>query len=145
MKGATPKLIDGGIFTDDRGSLQFVNDFDMSVIKRMYFTTHPFTDTIRAWQGHKIEKRWFFCVKGSFKVKLVKIDDWNNPSEECELFEFQLLESKPQVLYIPNGYANGFKAIEKNSKLMILSNYGLNEIEDDHYRYDNTKWANWKK
>jgi len=140
---ATPRLIEGGVFSDDRGSLQFVNDFDMSEIKRMYITTHPNTKTIRAWQGHKIEKRWFFCVKGSFKVKLVKIDNWDNPSSDCKLIEFELSENTPQVLYVPNGYANGFKAIEDNSKIMLLSDYGLNEIEDDNYRFDNTKWANW--
>ena len=63
----SPKIIDGGVFSDERGTLQFVNNFDMSVVKRMYFTTHPSIDTIRAWQGHRIEKRWFFCVKGGFK------------------------------------------------------------------------------
>ena len=143
MEQNRPKLIEGGVFTDHRGTLAFINDFDMSVVKRMYFTTHPKIETVRAWQGHKIESRWFFCVKGSFKVKLVKVDDWENPSDTCELFEYELLENTPQVLYIPKGYANGFKAIEEDSKLMIMSNYGLNEIKDDHYRFDNTKWANW--
>lgn len=145
MKNSKPRLIEGGVFSDHRGSLQFVNDFDMAVIKRMYFTTHPSTETIRAWQGHKVESRWFFCVKGTFTIKLVKIDDWENPSNSCEVFEFELKEDNPQVLYIPNGFANGFKAKTKDSKLMIMSNYGLNEIEDDHYRFDSNKWTNWDK
>ncbi len=143
MKQVKPKLIEGGVFSDHRGSLQFVNDFDMATVKRMYFTTHPSTETIRAWQGHQIESRWFFCVKGAFKVKLVKIDDWENPSNNCKVFEFTLHENKPQVLYIPNGYANGFKAETENSKLMIMSNYRLNEIDNDHFRFDKNKWANW--
>ncbi|NNK82461.1 MAG: hypothetical protein HKO92_05010 [Flavobacteriaceae bacterium] len=145
MSKEPPKLIEGGAFSDDRGTLQFVNEFSLSPIKRMYFTTHPITETIRAWQGHKIEKRWFFCVNGSFKVKLVDVDNWENPSTDCKVFEFVLKESKPQVLYIPNGYANGFKAIEKNSKLMIMSDYELNEIEDDQVRFDSNKWVNWEK
>lgn len=145
MKLSIPSLIEGGVFSDHRGTLQFINDFDMSVIRRMYFTTHPNVETIRAWQGHKAESRWFFCVKGSFKVKLVKIDNWDNPSDDCELFEFELSENIPQVLHIPNGYANGFKANEEDSKLMILSNYGLGDIEDDHFRFESNKWTNWEK
>ncbi|PKG52035.1 WxcM-like domain-containing protein [Olleya sp. 1-3] len=145
MKEALPKLIEGGAFSDQRGTLQFVNDFDMSVIKRMYITTHPSIETIRAWQGHQIESRWFFCVKGTFKVKLVKIDDWKNPSDNCEVFEFELNENTPQVLYMPNGFANGFIAVTEDSKLMIMSNYSLGEIEDDHYRFDSNKWVNWEQ
>ena len=140
-----PKLIDGGVFKDYRGTLQSVNDFDMTVIKRMYVTTHTDKETIRAWQGHNIESRWFYCVQGGFKVKLVYIDNWENPSNDCELFEYELQANTPQVLYIPKGFVNGFKATEANSKLMIMSDYGLNEINDDHYRFDNTKWANWEQ
>ena len=90
-----------------------------------------------------MKKGGFFALKEVLKIKLVKIDDWENPSNDCEVLEYELLENKPQVLYIPNGFANGFKAIEEDSKLMILSNYGLNEIEDDHYRFDSANWVNW--
>lgn len=143
MLETKPKLIEGGVFSDDRGVLQYVNDFNLAEIKRMYFITHPLTKTVRAWQGHKIERRWFFCVKGAFKVKLVKIDNWENPSDSCQIFEYNISEDKPQILYIPNGFANGFKATEKDSKLMILSDYGLNQVKDDDYRFDSNKWINW--
>ncbi len=144
MEEGTPKLISGGVFKDHRGSIQFVNDFNMSLIKRMYFTTHPSTDTVRAWQGHTIESRWFFCVQGGFTVKLVKIDNWLNPSDDCQVLDYTLSEASPQVLYIPPGYVNGFKAQEENSKLMIMSNYGLGEIEDDQHRFESNKWTNWE-
>jgi hypothetical protein len=52
-----PILIDGGFFEDDRGRLDFVNDFDASEIKRMYFITNTMVDFFRGWQGHKIETR----------------------------------------------------------------------------------------
>ena len=90
MGETIPKLTQGGVFSDDRGTLQFVNDFDMTPIKRMYFTTNITTDVVRAWQGHKIEKRWFYCVKGSFKIKLVQIDNWETPSLDCKVFDFNL-------------------------------------------------------
>lgn len=131
-----PKLIQGGKFKDNRGQIDFVNDFDLSVAKRIYFTTNSDIKTIRAWQGHKIESRWFMCVKGSFKIKLVDIDNLENPSKECEIFEYKLSEENSQVLYIPKGFLNGFQALEKNSKLMIISNYGLGVNPDDDYRFD---------
>ena len=144
MEEDYPQLLTGGVFKDHRGSIQFVNDCNMSLIKRMYFTTHPSIETVRAWQGHTIESRWFFCVKGSLTVKRIKVDNWTETSENCQVQGYTLSENLPQVLYIPPGYVNGFKAKEENSKLMIMSNYGLGEIEDDHYRFDSNKWTNWE-
>jgi dTDP-4-dehydrorhamnose 3,5-epimerase len=138
-----PKLITGGNYTDERGKLDFINDLDMSLIKRVYFTTHFDTDVVRAWQGHKIESRWFICVKGSFIIKLVAIDDWDNPSETPKTHQYTLSENEPAALYVPHGYANGFMALEQNAKLMIMSDYGLNEIDNDQVRFDQNKWTKW--
>lgn len=133
-------IINGGFFEDFRGRLDYLNDFDLSKIKRMYFTTNSEVGFFRGWQGHKIESRWFFCVKGRFEVKLVKIDDWDNPSVTLEPKVYILEEKKPQVLYIPNGYINGFSSLEKSSKLMILSNYNLGKNTNDDVRFESNKW-----
>ena len=143
MSKLLPKIISGGKYTDERGQLEFFNAFDMSPIKRFYFTTHYDTEIVRAWQGHTIESRWFICVKGSFTVKLVEIDDWENPSDNLKVYEYELSAEKQQILYIPNGFANGFKASKNSSKLMIMSNYGFNEIENDQIRFDQNKWIKW--
>jgi len=139
-----PYIIKGGSYTDERGGLEFYNDFDMSQIKRVYFTTHFDSEVIRAWQGHTIESRWFCTVKGSFQVKLIEIDNWKNPSDELKVLEYKLTTEKQEILYIPNGFVNGFKALEVNSKLMIMSNYKLNEIENDQIRFDQNKWTKWE-
>jgi dTDP-4-dehydrorhamnose 3,5-epimerase-like enzyme len=133
-------IINGGFFEDSRGRLDYVNDLDLSKIKRIYFTTNTEVGFFRGWQGHKIESRWFFCVKGSFEVKLVEIDDWDNPSDILEPKVYILEEKKPQVLYIPNGYVNGFSSLEKSSKLMILSNFNLGENNNDDVRFESNKW-----
>ncbi len=133
-------IINGGFFEDSRGRLDYVNDLDLSKIKRMYFTTNTEVGYFRGWQGHKIESRWFFCVKGSFEVKLVEIDDWDNPSDILDPKVHILEEEKPQVLYIPNGYVNGFSSLEKSSKLMILSNFNLGENTNDDVRFESNKW-----
>ena len=135
-----PVLIKGGVFEDERGRLDFVNDFNLSEIKRMYFTTNKSVGLFRAWQGHKIESRWFFCVKGKFEVELVQIDDWENPSSELVPVTYSLSSDEPQVLFIPPGYVNGFRALEENSKLMILSDFEMGVNENDDVRFDSTKW-----
>ena len=61
------RLIFGGSFEDERGRLDFINDFNAQEIKRVYFTTHPKTRTIRAWQGHTVESRWLFAYKEAFR------------------------------------------------------------------------------
>jgi len=138
-----PHIIKGRNYTDERGELEFFNEFDMSPIKRIYFTTHCDIEVIRAWQGHTVESRWFHCVNGGFNVKLVKIDKWENPSDDLKVFEYELTAEKQEILYIPNGYVNGFKALKTDSKLMIMSNYGFNEIENDQIRFDKNKWTEW--
>jgi dTDP-4-dehydrorhamnose 3,5-epimerase-like enzyme len=138
-----PYIIKGGSYTDERGQLEFFNEFDMSSLKRIYFTTHFDIEVVRAWQGHTIESRWFHCVNGSFNVKLVEIDNWENPSDDLNVFEYELTPEKQEILYIPSGYVNGFKALKADSKLMIMSNYGFNEIENDQIRFDQNKWAEW--
>lgn len=143
MNKTRPYIIKGRNYTDERGELEFFNEFDMSPIKRVYFTTHCDIEVIRAWQGHTIESRWFRCVNGGFNVKLVEIDNWENPSNDLKVFEYELTAEKQEILYIPNGYVNGFKGLKSDSKLMIMSNYGFNEIENDQIRFDQNKWTEW--
>jgi dTDP-4-dehydrorhamnose 3,5-epimerase len=143
MSELRPEIIVGGNYKDERGQLEFFNDFDMSPVKRVYFTTNLDTNTIRAWQGHIVESRWFVCVSGSFNVKLIEIDDWKNPSEDLKVYEYELSVNKQEVLYIPNGFVNGFRALEANAKLMVMSDYRLNEVENDQRRFDQNKWTKW--
>jgi len=139
-----PYLIEGGFYADQRGRLDFVNDFDLEFIRRFYFTTNVEVNKFRGWQGHKIEKRWFFCVNGSFRVELIKMDNWVNPSDNLDIETFDLIDNEPKVLYVPSGYLNGFKALEENSKMMIMSNFQLGVLDDDEFRFENIKWREKK-
>ncbi len=136
-----PEIISGGTFSDERGTLSFVNDFNLKEIKRFYSIEHPDTDTVRAWQGHKIEQKWFFVSAGSFKISLVKIDDWENPSKDLEVRSFILTDDQPQVLHVPAGYANGIRAVKENSKLLIFSDLNKDDSMADNIRFDNNYWA----
>ena len=139
-----PEVISGSVHTDQRGSISFVNDFTFAGIKRFY-TIEPADSTIiRAWQGHRYESKWFHVVAGSFKVVAVKVDNWESPSDGCEMFEYDLSAGTPAVLHIPSGYANGFKALEPGSRVMIFSDFTVQQSVGDDYRYDQNKWYNWK-
>jgi dTDP-4-dehydrorhamnose 3,5-epimerase-like enzyme len=138
-----PEVISGVMYTDHRGSISFVNDFTMDGIKRFYTIEPTDLTVVRAWQGHRNEGKWFHVVTGSFKVVAIKIDNWENPSDECEKFEYDLSAGSPAVLHIPGGFANGFKALEPGSRVMIFSDFTVQQSAADDYRYDQYKWYNW--
>ncbi len=130
-----PEITKGGSHTDSRGTLYYNNDFDVSVIKRMYVIDNQSTDFARAWQGHQIEQRWFSVIKGSFRIQLIAIDHWDKPSTNLERFTFVVDSEKLDVLHVPSGYVSSIQSLEQGSKLLVMSDYLLGEIKDE-YRYE---------
>lgn len=139
------KFIDGGISVDSRGAISHVNALDMSEVARFYVIHQKDTSIIRAWHAHQNEKKWFYVVKGSFTAAFVKIDDWNNPSKDLQPEIYSISSDNSRVLYVPEGYANGFKAIEQDSVLLVYSNKILSEAVNDSWRYDSKMWVDWSK
>ncbi|MDT0294036.1 dTDP-4-dehydrorhamnose 3,5-epimerase family protein [Mesonia ostreae] len=139
------QLIKGNEHTDHRGTLCFINDFNMSSIKRMYTITHPSTSIVRAWQAHKMESKYFKCIKGRFLIAAVAIDNWENPSKKLQAKTFMLDAKNTEVLQIPAGYANGFKALDADAQLLVFSDKGLESAKNDQFRFDENLWMNWKE
>jgi dTDP-4-dehydrorhamnose 3,5-epimerase len=140
----TNTTIQGGQHEDARGKLIFFNNFDMSGVRRFYMIEHPDTEMIRAWQGHQKEEKWFYVVDGSFKIVLVQPDNWENPSVDLRTEEFVLQSGEPQILYVPGGYANGFKALKQKSRIIVFSSFTVEESAKDNFRYDKEQWYTWK-
>lgn len=138
------QIIKGGISIDYRGQISHVNDLNMSEIERFYVIHQKDTAVVRAWHAHRYEKKWFYVVKGTFTLAFVKIDDWYNPSLDLKPEIFQLSAKDSEVLYIPEGYANGIKAIEPNSILLVFSNKILSVAVKDSWRYEPHLWMDWK-
>ncbi len=134
-------LIKGNKHTDERGTLSFVNEFNLQNVKRFYTVTHPDVSIIRAWQGHKIERKHFFVTKGSFLFGWVKPDHWETPSARIQVAKQVLQAQEPCVLTIEAGYANGFKALEEDSKVVVFSDLTLEESIGDMYRFDKDTWT----
>ena len=140
----TPSLIQGDIFIDSRGTLSFINDYDFEGIKRFYMIQNHQQGFVRAWHGHKIESKVFYCVEGTFRIGLVPLpaDDEKN-THLVEPQYFFLDSRKPQILIVPPGYANGTQNLSQSGTLMVFSNKSLSESKSDDYRFSHDYWGDW--
>jgi dTDP-4-dehydrorhamnose 3,5-epimerase-like enzyme len=140
-----PYLIQGGIHTDQRGKHRFVNEFDLKGVCRFYTIQHPDISVIRAWQGHEIEAKWFFPLRGSFVLAWVKIDNFDKPSANLTA-DYKILKSdKPMIVHIPPGYANGLKALEAGSEIAVFSDMDVKESMKEKRRYPAECWFDWSR
>lgn len=130
-----PNIIQGGQFSDVRGLLFFYNDFDMTQVQRFYRIFHKDTTVKRGWRGHKVEQRWFTVTRGSFSIKLVKIDDWENPTPTLEKLEFLMSDTDIEILNIPAGYASCIQATVPNSEICIFADAPINSAGADDHLY----------
>lgn len=128
-------LLEGKKYQDDRGLITFNNDFDASQVKRIYTIENHSTDFIRGWQGHRIEQRWFAAIKGSFTISVIQLKDFDNPSRDVIVKTYTLTDETLTYLHVPAGHITAIQSLEENSKLLVLANYGLGEI-DDEYRFN---------
>lgn len=131
----TASIIKGGSHSDHRGTISFVNDFDMNPVRRFYVISHPDTEIVRGWRAHKIEQRWFQVLYGAFLIRLVKIDNWESPSKNLPVEKFTLFADNNEVLYIPAGYGTLIQAIQKNSRIIVYGDYGIENANLDDYLY----------
>ena len=129
-----PSIIKGNHFQDHRGILRYNNDFDASSIKRIYIIENKDLYIERAWQGHRIEQRWFSAIKGSFLIKLIQIDNWENPNPESTILEFEINDQNLEILHMPSGYVSSIKATTDDARLLVMADYLLGEIKDE-YRF----------
>ncbi len=137
------EIIQGEIFKDERGQISSLNSFDFEGVERFYIIHHPDKSVIRGWHGHKFEKKWFYCIKGSFTLAFVEPDNWENPSKDLKPQVFTLDENDSKVICIPEGFANCIKANCDNSSLLVYSGKKLPEAYSDSWRYDASMWMDW--
>lgn len=134
-------LIKGGIALDDRGTLNFANDFNFYGVKRFYQVQNFNTPTIRAFHGHLNEAKYVYVSKGSAIVAAVQLDDIKEPSKNQMVNRYILSDRNPQVLFIPPSYANGFKPLEEDTRIIFFSTSSLEESKGDDYRFPADYWG----
>ena len=146
MKSKAIKIININTSYDDRGDIVYCNEFNFlkKKIKRFYQITNNNINFVRAWHGHKNEEKYLLVLKGVFKVCVVKIDNWKNPSKKLPVKEFIVNANSPKILNIPGGYAHGTQNLKADSKLLVFSNFSLQQSIKDDYRFKSDLWYNWK-
>jgi dTDP-4-dehydrorhamnose 3,5-epimerase-like enzyme len=140
-----PTLLKGNLSVDDRGVLSFINDFKFEGVKRAYTTQNHQVNFVRAWHAHQKEAKYVTAVTGSALVCIVKIDDWEHPFAPYKFSgeRFVLSTAAPSILYIPPGYANGWKSLTGDCKLMWFSTATVEESREDDFRWAAEYWNPW--
>lgn len=136
------QIIEGGVAIDDRGTLNFANEFNFYGVKRFYQVQNFSTSTIRAFHGHLREAKYVYVPKGSAIVAVVKIDNEESPMKDQKVHRFVLSDKNPQVLFIPPRHANGFRPLENDTRIIFFSTSSLEESKGDDYRYPADYWGN---
>src|SRR3990167_4902705 len=129
------KIFDGDIFVDDRGTLRFVNSFPFDGVKRFYQIENFDKGVVRAFHGHLKEAKYFYVPQGTILLCAVALDDPKKPSKKSTVERMVLSAKKPRIVFVPAGYANGFRSLEKNTQIMIFSTSSLEESKGDDYRF----------
>jgi dTDP-4-dehydrorhamnose 3,5-epimerase len=137
------KIYKGDIAVDDRGRLSFINDFNFEGVKRFYQVRNHRKGFVRAWHGHKIEAKYVTVVQGSAIIGAVKVDNWDSPSKELKPERWVMSGDKPQVIYLPAGYANGFMSLSDDLIILFFSTTTLQESMGDDFRFDARYWDIW--
>lgn len=136
-----PKVFDGNLSFDDRGSVGFVNTFNFSGVKRFYQVENVNKNIVRAFHGHLKEAKYAYVVSGAMLVCVVPMSHKTKPSKKAKVQRFVLSSQKPAVLYIPPSHANGFKALTDDAKIIFFSTSTLEESKGDDYRFPYNYWG----
>ena len=135
-------IIEGEVFRDARGQISSLNQFGLDGVRRMFFIHHPDPSVIRGWHGHRLERKWFYCVYGQFTLGLVEIDDWANPSKGLKPLWLDLNDSESRIVCVPPGWASWIKAEKTDSTLMVMSDKPFDSsLAADSYRFPADLWS----
>lgn len=135
-----PTITQAVSFSDHRGTISYINDFSFQNIERFYIISNSDDNPIRAWQGHILDAKFFYCLSGSFKIYYVKVDNWENASKDLTIETVLVSESDSKIVHIPVGYANAIESLESNAKLISFSTLPLSNMSEDDVRYDPAYW-----
>ena len=143
-----PSSISGQVVSDDRGKVSFLNQiFSLIDVKRIYLVENFSPSVIRAFHGHMLEEKYALVVSGSAIFVTAALEDYSHfvesrrevvryPRLNKESYIRSFLTSeKLELIHIPPGWANGFRALQPNTKILFFSNTTLEEAKNDDFRF----------
>lgn len=136
-----PKIIKSGFSQDERGRVVFCNDFDFKGIKRFYMLENASQEVIRAFHGHLKEEKYMSVISGKAIICVAPLSKTGDPDKEKEVHKFVLSAENPEILHVPGGFANGFKALEDKTKVIVFSTSSLEDSKKDNYNLPHDCWG----
>ena len=134
-------MIDGVIvkplkkICDERGMIMHMlrcDDPDFEKFGEIYFST-AYPGVIKAWHEHTKQTQNYAVIQGM--IKLVLYDNRKKSATYKELMEIITGEDNYQLIRIPTGVINGFKAV--GTKTAIVANCAtLPHAPDEMRHYD---------
>lgn len=127
----------GDIAVDNRGTVTFINDFDFKDVKRFYIVKNSKNRFFRGWHGHKKEGKYVFVIRGRAIIAWQSLE----LQKGMQYGAFTVLDaSKPEIVFIPPGYANAAMNLTKDTEIMYFSTATLPESKLDDLRFPKEKW-----
>jgi dTDP-4-dehydrorhamnose 3,5-epimerase len=118
---------------DERGMIMHMlrcDDPDFEQFGEIYFST-AYTGAIKGWHEHTKQTQNYAVIQGM--IKLVLYDNRQNSPTYQELMEIFTGEDNYQLIRIPAGVINGYKAI--GTKTAIVANCATLPHDPDEMRY----------
>ncbi|WP_293943111.1 MULTISPECIES: WxcM-like domain-containing protein [unclassified Sphingobacterium] len=141
---ANISTIQGGKAEDHRGQIRFVNDFDMSLVKRFYIIKNLDTELIRGWRAHRVEQRWFYVLSGAFSIDLIEIDNWETPDPCLPVINKILTANEMRLLHVSAGFGTAFRALEPGSELLVYADRSIADASLDDYTWHTNYFLNYQ-
>ena len=138
-----PQLMPGGLSVDDRGSVAFVNAADLTGFVRFYLVRNHARSFVRAWHGHRQERKLVTVVTGAALVCCVRVDNWERPSPDLAVYRFVMAAETPAALAIPPGFVNGSMSLRDETTICYFSDATIEQSADDDYRFPARTWDPW--
>ena len=138
-----PRLIEGGLAVDDRGTVAFVNDFDLAPVRRFYVVSNH-RQGLRPRLARSSHERKFVTVLRGLRPRLLRADRrLGRPFAGAAVSALRAFGAQPSVVEIPEGYANGFMSLTDDVSVMFFSSSTLEESHGDDVRYPARHWDPW--
>lgn len=128
-------IINGGTFTDARGTLRFANDFDMKDVRRFYCIRNGAGHLFRGWIAHKVERKWFFPLTGIIAIHVIPVEDFDAPLPCGKESIVALDAASPAVLPMPGRFAFGIESKSADAEVVVFSDRTLGEVKGDTWRW----------
>lgn len=138
---AEPQVLIGKLHQDNRGNVSFVNDFSFPKVKRFYMVQNTPEEPIRAFHGHMKEAKYVFVPVGKIKLILAPLTDSQNPDKNVALHSYILTDEKPTVVFVPPGFANGFKSLTSDAQVIFFSTSTIAQSQADDFRFPIDYWG----